>query len=386
MPNMIDSYLSISAPSEAEYTEKRSRFLAFAFPVKTAEEVKALVTQYEKEYYDARHVCYAYMLGHEREVFRTVDNGEPSGTAGKPILGQINSANLTDILIIVVRYFGGVKLGTSGLIQAYREAALLAIQNADIQEYTIDDRIDVIFEYPLMNQIMRVVKEEEPRVLGQDFDNNCILHLQMRRGLVPQLLERLSLIRGVTTKVLSILSAVLVMISCSGKEESASFFSRDVSIGVVDAPAKKALTKAARRAHIDNQNDSIPSDSIVNVLDACYRWDREFTASTPLKDNDGNPVELHMLITLNEPRGNHYFGGIVLYVDESTFVEAELEGIAEGNHITIYYIESDANTTGDLFSDHEKLVTFTIENGEYTASWYAPMHQFVNESTIIAIN
>lgn len=386
MLNMTDSYLSISAPSEAEFTEKRSRFLAFAFPVKTAEEVKALVTQYEKQFYDARHVCYAYMLGHEREVFRTVDNGEPSGTAGKPILGQINSAQLTDILIIVVRYFGGVKLGTSGLIQAYREAALLAIQNADIQEYTIDDQIDVIFEYPLMNQIMRIVKEEEPRVLGQDFDNNCILHLQMRRGLVPQLLERFSLIRGVTTKVLSLLSVFFVLASCSGKEESSTYFSRDASINVVDAPAKKALTKAARRAHIDEVADSIPADSLASSPDACYRWDREFTASTPLNDNDGNPVELHMLITLNEPQGNHYFGGIVLFVDESTFVEAELEGIAEGNHITIYYVESDANTTGELFKDREKLVTFTIEDGEYTASWYAPMHQFVNESTVIAIN
>lgn len=199
---MIDSYLSITAPSKAEYTEKRSKFLAFAFPVKTTEEVKALVAQYEKEYYDARHVCYAYMLGHERLVFRTVDNGEPSGTAGKPILGQINSTNLTDILIIVVRYFGGVKLGTSGLIQAYKTAALAAIENATIQEYTVDDRVDVIFEYPLMNQVMRVVKDEEPKVLGQDFDNNCVLHLQIRRSLVAQLVDKLQLIRGVQTKVL----------------------------------------------------------------------------------------------------------------------------------------------------------------------------------------
>lgn len=386
MLNMLDSYLSISAPSEAEFTEKRSRFLAFAFPVKTAEEVKALVTQYEKQYYDARHVCYAYMLGHQREVFRTVDNGEPSGTAGKPILGQINSAQLTDILIIVVRYFGGVKLGTSGLIQAYREAAQLAIQNADIQEYTIDDLIDIIFEYPLMNQVMRIVKEEEPRILGQDFDNNCILHLQIRRGLVQQLLDRFSLIRGITTKVLSTICLIIVLVSCSGKEDNATFFSRDVSIGIVDAPSNRALSKAAKRAHIDDTLDSITSDSLVSVLDACYRWDREFSASTPLNDNDGNPVELHLLITLAEPHGNHYLGGMVLFVDESNFVEAELEGIAEGNHITIYYLESDANTTGDLFKNHEKLVTFSIEDGEYTASWYAPMHQFVNESTIIAIN
>lgn len=199
---MIDSYLSITAPSEAEYTEKRSKFLAFAFPVKTTEEVKVFVDKYEKKFYDARHVCYAYMLGFERSVFRTVDNGEPSGTAGKPILGQINSNELTDILIIVVRYFGGVKLGTSGLIQAYKTAAALAIENANVQEYTVDDKIDVIFEYPLMNQVMRVVKDEEPRVLGQDFDNNCILHLQIRRSLTAQLVDKFNLIRGVETKVL----------------------------------------------------------------------------------------------------------------------------------------------------------------------------------------
>ena len=199
---MTDSYLSIAKPSTAEYSEKRSKFLAFAFPVKTTEEVKAVVAQYEKEYYDARHVCYAYMLGHERLVFRTVDNGEPSGTAGKPILGQINSANLTDILIIVVRYFGGVKLGTSGLIQAYKTAAAEAIAQAEVQEYTVDDRVDVHLEYTLMNAVMRVVKEVAPDVLGQYYENNCILHLSLRRSLVPQLTEKLLLIRGVEVKVL----------------------------------------------------------------------------------------------------------------------------------------------------------------------------------------
>lgn len=199
---MIDSYLSITGSSTGEYSEKRSKFFAFAFPVKTTEEVKALVAQYEKEYYDARHVCYAYMLGYQRQVFRTVDNGEPSGTAGKPILGQINSFNLTDILIIVVRYFGGVKLGTSGLIQAYKTAAATAIENAEIQEYTVDDRVDVCFEYMLMNPVMRVLKEINPNILGQSYDNNCILHLSLRRSLIPQLQEKLRLIRGVEVKVL----------------------------------------------------------------------------------------------------------------------------------------------------------------------------------------
>lgn len=200
---MTDSYLTITAPTEAEYSEKRSKFLAFAFHVTTTEEVKALVGRYEKEYYDARHVCYAYMLGHERLAFRAVDNGEPSGTAGRPILGQINSANLTDILIIVVRYFGGVKLGTSGLTQAYKIAAAAAIEKAEVVELTVDDRIDVSFEYTLMNAVMRVVKDEGPNVLGQDFDNNCILHLSIRRSLVPRLVERLELIRGAKVDVLT---------------------------------------------------------------------------------------------------------------------------------------------------------------------------------------
>ncbi|MBQ0049601.1 MAG: YigZ family protein [Bacteroidales bacterium] len=199
---MTDTYLSIAAPAEAEYSEKRSKFLAFAFPVKTTEEVKVLVDRYEKEYYDARHVCYAYMLGAERKLFRAVDNGEPSGTAGRPILGQINSAGLTDVLIIVVRYFGGIKLGTSGLTQAYKTAAAAAIEHAKVEEYTVDALVNVSFEYTLMNSIMRIVKEEEPQVLGQSFDNNCILHLKMRKGLVPKILERFATVRGATTEVL----------------------------------------------------------------------------------------------------------------------------------------------------------------------------------------
>ena len=145
---MTDSFLSISSPSEGIYTEKRSKFLAFAFPVSTVDEIKELVEAHQKKYYDARHVCYAYMLGHERKDFRANDNGEPSGTAGKPILGQINSNELTDILIIVVRYFGGVKLGTSGLIQAYKAAAAEAIAAATIVEKTVDDEGGMIEGIP----------------------------------------------------------------------------------------------------------------------------------------------------------------------------------------------------------------------------------------------
>lgn len=198
---MTDCYQTISQPGKAEYSEKRSKFLAFAFPVTNTDEVKELVQQYEKEYYDARHVCYAYMLGSERTVFRAVDNGEPSGTAGRPILGQINSAELSDILIIVVRYFGGVKLGTSGLINAYKIAAAEAISNCEIVERTVDDLIDVHFEYPLMNSVMRIVKEEAPTVLGQSFEQDCITHLRVRRGATEHLKQRFEDIRGVTVEV-----------------------------------------------------------------------------------------------------------------------------------------------------------------------------------------
>ena len=197
---MIDSYRTIQSKSEGTYSELRSKFLAFAHPVTTVEEVKELVDAYAKKYYDARHVCYAYMLGHERLVFRANDNGEPSGTAGKPILGQINSNELTNILIIVVRYFGGVKLGTSGLIQAYKAAAAEAIAAATIIEKTVDEEITITFEYPLMNQVMRVVKEEEPAILSQTFDNDCLMTLAIRASQMPRLRDRLTKIDGLRMK------------------------------------------------------------------------------------------------------------------------------------------------------------------------------------------
>ena len=146
---------------------------------------------YQKKYYDARHVCYAYMLGHERKDFRANDNGEPSGTAGKPILGQINSNELTDILVIVVRYFGGIKLGTSGLIVAYKAAAAEAIAAATILEKTVDDEVTVLFEYPFMNDVMRIVKEEEPEIVDQSYDMDCRMTLRIRRSCMPRLRERL---------------------------------------------------------------------------------------------------------------------------------------------------------------------------------------------------
>ena len=157
---MDDTYKTITKQSESIYTEKRSKFIAIAIPVQTIEEVKAQLDCYQKKYYDARHVCYAYMLGPQRKDFRANDNGEPSGTAGKPILGQINFNELTDILIIVVRYFGGIKLGTSGLIVAYKAAAAEALAAAEVVEKTVDECIRFWFEYPFMNDVMRVVKEE----------------------------------------------------------------------------------------------------------------------------------------------------------------------------------------------------------------------------------
>lgn len=187
-----DTYNTISALSEGIYTEKRSKFIAIAIPVSTIEEIKEHLDHYQKKYYDARHVCYAYMLGAERKDFRANDNGEPSGTAGKPILGQINSNELTDILLIVVRYFGGIKLGTSGLIVAYKAAAAEAIANANVIEKTVDEEVTVSFEYPLMNDIMRIVKEEEPAILSQTYDMDCEMTLRIRKSKMPRLIERLA--------------------------------------------------------------------------------------------------------------------------------------------------------------------------------------------------
>lgn len=195
---MTDSYLTITQKSTGEYSEKRSKFLAFAYHVENTDEIKNLVSQHEKEYYDARHVCYAYMLGHLHDVFRAVDNGEPSGTAGKPILGQLVKYNLTNILVIVVRYFGGIKLGTSGLTNAYKQATIDALDHATVEERTVDTQINVFFEYPLMNEVMRVVKDLNPRIIKQDFQINCQLCLQVRLGDAEQLCSRLEQIRGVT--------------------------------------------------------------------------------------------------------------------------------------------------------------------------------------------
>lgn len=186
-----DTYKTIVAPTEAVYTAKRSKFIAIALPVRTVDEVKAYLETYQKKYYDARHVCYAYMLGAGRIDFRANDNGEPSGTAGKPILGQINSNELTDILIVVVRYFGGIKLGTSGLIMAYRSAAAEAIAAAEVVERTVDESVTFLFEYPFMNDVMRIVKEEGPEILEQSYDMDCRMTLRIRQSMISKLKARL---------------------------------------------------------------------------------------------------------------------------------------------------------------------------------------------------
>ena len=188
---MIDEFKTIRDKSEGTYSELRSKFLAFAHHVTTVEEAMALVEQYQKKYYDARHVCWAYMLGAERETFRSNDNGEPSGTAGKPILGQINSNELTDIIILIVRYFGGVKLGTSGLIVAYRTAAAEAISNAEIETRTVDEEYTFSFEYPLMNSVMKVARDLEARIITQSYDMDCQMTLSIRRGKMQELQEKI---------------------------------------------------------------------------------------------------------------------------------------------------------------------------------------------------
>ena len=188
---MDDSYKTIAARSEGLYTEKRSKFIAMAIPVRTLDDVKEELAAINKKYYDARHACYAYVLGPERKDYRANDNGEPSGTAGRPILGQINSLELTDILLVVVRYFGGIKLVTSGLYAAYKEAAAEALQAAVIIEKTVDEDISFRFEYPFMNDVMRVVKDLEPQIVSQGYDTDCSMTLRIRKDFMPQLKARL---------------------------------------------------------------------------------------------------------------------------------------------------------------------------------------------------
>ena len=190
---MTDEYKTITDHiGEGFYSEKRSKFLAFAHHVNDVEDVKRLVAEYRKKYYDARHVCYAYVLGADRSEFRANDDGEPSSTAGKPILGQIHSAELTDILVVVVRYYGGVNLGTGGLIVAYRTAAADALAHAEVVTRLVEEQLTYSFAYPMMNAVMRVVKDLQPRIVSQQFDNTCSITLAIRKEMAEALRQRLA--------------------------------------------------------------------------------------------------------------------------------------------------------------------------------------------------
>lgn len=189
---MTDEYKTITEGiGEGFYSEKRSKFLAFAHHVETIDEIKNILASYRKKYYDARHVCYAYVLGADKADFRANDDGEPSSTAGKPILGQINSYDLTNVLVIVVRYYGGVNLGTGGLIVAYRTAAADALDHATIETRLVEEVITYSFPYPMMNAVMRVIKEMQPRIVSQTFDNTCSISMSIRQEMAPVLRDRL---------------------------------------------------------------------------------------------------------------------------------------------------------------------------------------------------
>lgn len=189
---MADTYKTVSKEvCEGFYSEKRSKFLAFVHHVDSVDEAMAIVKEYRKKYYDARHCCYAYVLGPDRADFRANDDGEPSSTAGKPILGQLNRLELTDVLVVVIRYYGGVNLGTGGLIVAYRTATEDALSKAVIEEKFVEQRITYRFTYPMINAVMRVVKETGARIVSQSFDNDCEIVLSIRQSLAEGLQARL---------------------------------------------------------------------------------------------------------------------------------------------------------------------------------------------------
>ena len=189
-----DKYKTIKekAIGEGYYSEKRSKFLAFAHHVDSVDEALELVKEYRKKYYDARHCCYAYRVGFDGTESRANDDGEPSSTAGKPILGQIDSNSLTNTFICVIRYYGGINLGTGGLIVAYREAAADALANSEIEEKFIEEEVTYSFSYPMMNAVMRIIKDMNPRIINQVFDNTCEVTLSIRKGKADELRTRLN--------------------------------------------------------------------------------------------------------------------------------------------------------------------------------------------------
>lgn len=193
-----DSYLTIASASEAMYKEKGSKFLAYAYPVSSEEEIHDILEGLYKKYYDATHHCYAWRLGPHGENYRANDDGEPSSTAGRPILGQLLSHELTDCLIVVIRYFGGTKLGVPGLIAAYKESAAAAIEAAEIIEKTVNRVVTVRFSYLAMNDMMRIVKEMQPEIISQEFDNSCSMTLSIRESLADTLVGKIDKVDSAT--------------------------------------------------------------------------------------------------------------------------------------------------------------------------------------------
>ena len=188
----FDTFYTLGGEAEALYKDKGSKFLAYGYPVTCEEEIKGRLDALRKRYYDATHHCYAWRLGPKGESFRANDDGEPSSTAGRPILGQMLSREVTDALIVVVRYFGGTKLGVPGLIEAYRRSAALVLENAEIEQRTVDVQTTIRFSYLAMNDVMRIVKELQPQIIAQQFDNLCTLTLASRQGCAAQWRDRLS--------------------------------------------------------------------------------------------------------------------------------------------------------------------------------------------------
>ncbi|MFD2202759.1 YigZ family protein [Shivajiella indica] len=197
-----DTYLTLQRESEGVYKEKGSKFLAFAFPVQNEEEVKEKLEVLRKKFYDARHHCYAYVLGRNRDIYRANDDGEPNHSAGDPILGQIRSHQLTNVLIVVVRYFGGTKLGVGGLITAYKTAAADSIANNEIITAVQQEKVKIDFEYLRMNEVMKLIKDYELQIIEQHFDNQCQIILKVRQKLLDELTQKISELDAVKMHVL----------------------------------------------------------------------------------------------------------------------------------------------------------------------------------------
>lgn len=197
MADLVEHYITLKRVGEGLYREKGSKFIALALPVGSVEDVRDQLALLRKKYYDARHVCYAYMLGPERLEFRANDDGEPSGTAGRPILGQINSRMLTDVLVVVIRYFGGVLLGTGGLIVAYKEAAATALDAAGQVEMKVEVPLTIYFEYPMMNEVLRRIREQQARIVAQELKMECILQVLVGRAASEILTNQLEKLEGV---------------------------------------------------------------------------------------------------------------------------------------------------------------------------------------------